>query len=162
MLGTATSCSRHAACSWQCVPIFSISSTSYFQIRGTMAMNANVVRTHVPRLPPVEIFRREGLSLTTVCSEDSETETYPHFSRSSQRSGHPTASWLCPIHTESPAPPMSDGKPPPNLVFQTAQYSPQGSITRCNAQASLDFLEVISVLGSKSDGPKNLWTAAYR
>lgn len=76
MLGTATSCSKHAAYSWQCVPIFSISSTSHFQIRGTMTMNANVVRIDVPRLPPVEVFRREGLSLTTVCSEDSETETY--------------------------------------------------------------------------------------
>lgn len=161
MLGAAPSCSKHAACSWQCVPIFSISSTSHFQIRGTKAMNANVV-TDIPRLPTVEVFRREGLSLTTVCSEDSETETYPHFSRSSQRPGHPTASWLCPRHTESPAPPILDGEPPPNLVFQTAQYSPQGSIARCNAQASLDFLEVISVLGSKSDCPKILWTAAYR
>lgn len=162
MLGTAPSCSKHAACSWQCVPISSISSTSHFQIRGTMAMNANMVRIDVPRLPRVEVFRREGLSLTTVCSEDSETETYPHFSRSSQRSGHPTASWLCPRHTESPAPPMLYGKPPPNLAFQAAQYSPQGSIARCNVKVSLDFLEVIPVLGSQSDGLKILWTAACR
>ena len=64
---------------------------------------------------------REGLSLTTGCPADSETKTYPQFSRSSHGPGHPTTSWPCSKRTEGPAQPTPEWRTP---TRPRVSYSP--------------------------------------
>lgn len=88
----------------------------------------------------------EGLSLTTVCPENMK-QKHTHISHV-----HLMAPDIRRRLSRAPSTPRvrhspcQIDEPPPNLVFQPTQYSPQGSITRIDAQLSLAFMPATSVL----------------